>query len=248
MRLGPSLAAACVLLAAVLAAQDTPRGPDGGTTHRVSGVEVLNIPGKPFSAKTSTDWTRTLDNGSTQTLHLDARLARDSEGRVYRERHNFVPAGSSRSAPLYEIDLFDPVRRTRTLCNGRTQVCVVTGFRPQTAFAVTPEGTYLDGTRTLTRDQLGTDTVEGIPVIVTRETWTVSAGAAGNDQPMVSTREFWYSDDLETNLAVTRLDPVEGKQVIRLSEISRSEPDPHLWDIPIGFTVRDERAAAPPSR
>jgi hypothetical protein len=65
---------------------------------------------------------------------------------------------------------------------------------------------------------------------------------------MVSTREFWYSDELQTNLAVTRIDPREGKQVIRLFDISRAEPDSHLWDIPVGFTVRDMRASAHRSR
>jgi hypothetical protein len=53
---------------------------------------------------------------------------------------------------------------------------------------------------------------------------------------------------LQTNLAVTRIDPREGKQVIRLFDISRAEPDSHLWDIPVGFTVRDMRASAHRSR
>jgi hypothetical protein len=88
----------------------------------------------------------------------------------------------------------------------------------------TPEGSYQNGTRTLTREHLASDTIEGIYVL--------------------GTRAFWYSDELQTNLAVRRIDPMLGKQAIRLSGISRSEPDPHLWDVPIGFTVRDLRADA----
>jgi hypothetical protein len=42
---------------------------------------------------------------------------------------------------------------------------------------------------------------------------------------------------------VTRIDPRDGKQVVRLVEFSQSEPDPHTFDIPEGYTVRDGRAA-----
>jgi hypothetical protein len=42
---------------------------------------------------------------------------------------------------------------------------------------------------------------------------------------------------------VTRIDPVEGTQVIRLSGIQVGEPDPHLFALPIGYSARDERSA-----
>ena len=67
------------------------------------------------------------------------------------------------------------------------------------------------------------------------------AGAAGNDREVVTTREIWYAEELKTNLAVTRYLPLEGKQVVRLSHIARTEPDGHLWDVPIGFSIRDMR-------
>ena len=243
MRCTVYLAAGCVLLASLALAQEPLRGPDGRTTSHVSGVEVLAIPGAPFSAKDSIDWTRTLEDGSTMTLHLDAFLARDGQGRIYRERHNFVPANAKTPAPLYEIHLYDPVARTQMLCNGRTYQCVLTDYKPQTPFVTTPEGVYNRGTTTLRREHLGADVIDGIAVDGTRETMTINAGVAGNERAYISTKEFWYSSELQTNLAVTRSDPAAGKQVIRLSKISRSEPDAHLWDVPVGFKVRDMRGA-----
>jgi hypothetical protein len=234
----------CLLLACAAAAQEPLRGPDGGTRTHVSGVVLLPVPGKPFYAKTSTDWTRTLEDGTTMTLHLDAILARDSQGRVYRENHTFVPVNSKKPSPLYEIHIYDPITHTQMRCEARAYRCYVTGYRPTNSFEATPEGPYNNGNSTLTREQLGSDAIEGIYVQGTRETWTVNAGVLGNERPLVSTREFWYSDELQTNLAVTRIDPREGKQVIRLSGISRAEPDPHLFDVPIGFTVRDLQASA----
>jgi len=44
-------------------------------------------------------------------------------------------------------------------------------------------------------------------------------------------------------MLVTRIDPREGKQVVRLSDLALGEPDPHMFDIPPGYTVRDERAS-----
>ena len=79
----------CFLLLSVFAvgasaAQETERGPDGGTTYHVTGVELLPIPNEPFSAHSRTDWTRTLEDGSTVKLYLEANLARDSQGQIGR--------------------------------------------------------------------------------------------------------------------------------------------------------------------
>ena len=63
----------------------------------------------------------------------------------------------------------------------------------------------------------------------------------GNDQAITSSREFWYSPDLKTNLAVTRKDPREGTAVIHVTIFSRAEPDPAIFAIPPGFTVQDDR-------
>jgi hypothetical protein len=224
-----------------LPAQDALRGPDGGTTTRVSGVELLAIPGVPFSGKSNIEWTRTLEDGSQVTVHLEANLARDSRGRIYRERRAFVPANSDQPSRLEQIHIYDPVTRSQFLCTLITYRCVRTSYSPQTFFNAKPVGWNANNTRYLAREELGSDVIDGQSVIGTRETTTTSAGALGNDHPLVSTREFWYSAELQTNLAVTRDDPREGKQVIRLKGLSVSEPNPELFKVPIGYTVVDER-------
>ena len=96
-----SFVTGCVLCTGLVAAQEPSRGPDGRTSVHVSGIEVLPIAGKPFSGKDCIEWTRTLEDGTTVALHLEAVVARDSQGRIYRERHNFVPANSHDTSPLY---------------------------------------------------------------------------------------------------------------------------------------------------
>ena len=223
-------------------AQDSLRGPDGGTSTHVSGVVVLSIPGKPFSARTTTEWTQTLADGGTITKRLDASMARDSQGRVYRENHSFVPSASGQKSPLTSIHITDPLAHAQMYCYPRAFQCIVTNYTPQTFFQTQPPGSFDNGNRFLARESLGPKTIEGIYVTGIRETTTVNAGVLGNDQPLVSTREFWYSDELQTNLAVTRNDPREGKQVIQLSDISQAEPDPHTFEVPIGYSVRDDKS------
>jgi len=241
-RSGLLFLAAALLASSAAWAQETERGPDGSTSTHVSGVEVLNIPGKPFSAHSSMDWTRRLEDGSTITQHLDALLARDSQGRVYREKHHFVPANSHTPAPLYELHIYDPVARAQMFWVARALTCFITSYQPRT-FAPAPQpGTSRDGTRTLNRETLGSDTIEGLFEVHTRETVTTEADATGNSQPLTSTREYWYSEELQTNLAVTRMDPRTGRQEIHLSQVARGEPDPHIFEVPVGFHVRDTRS------
>jgi len=227
-------------------AQESLRAPDGGTTYRVSGVDLLAIPDKPFSARTRTDWTRILEDGSTVKVYLEASLARDTQGRMYRERVSFVPEGSNQKSRLNEIMLFDPQAQTRTTCNVASHHCSITAYTPRTSFVPQPVGAFANGTRFLARENLGTDVMEDLNVTRTRETLTINAGTMGNERALVTTREFWYSPEIETNILTIRKDPREGTQVVRLSAISRSEPDVKMFQVPEGYTVQDDRASVVP--
>ncbi len=236
-----ALLLASILLSLPLAAQDSDdgpvRGPDGGTHYSVDGISVRPLPGKPFSGRSTTEWTRTLEDGSVVTTHLFTVVARDSQGRIYREGHKFVPATSNEQSKLIRFKILDPITHTRTICYVATHRCEVTGYQASTNFALRTPGPFDEGKRLLTRESLGSDTMDGINVTGSRETITINAGVVGNSQPLVTTREFWYSPDLQVNLSITRKDPREGTQVVRVSELSRSDPDPALFKVPDGFVI-----------
>lgn len=101
-----------LILGCTLAAQESDepsRGPDGGTHIRVEGIRVLPLAGKPFSGRSTTEWTRTLEDGTVVATRLFAMVARDSQGRIYRERRHFVPADSGLQSALTHILIYDPV-------------------------------------------------------------------------------------------------------------------------------------------
>jgi hypothetical protein len=107
-----------------------------------------------------------------------------------------------------------------------------------------PVGPFDNGKRELTRESLGSDVIDGLNVAGTRETISINPGVVGNSQPLVTTREFWYSPDLQVNLSVTRKDPREGSQVIHVVDLSRAEPDPAMFQAPAGFVVETPRGSA----
>lgn len=247
MKLG-TLLAAFFLTVSCLFAQDSDelmRGPDGGTTYHVDGISVRPLPGQPFSGRGTTEWTRTLQDGSVVTTHLFAMVARDSQGRIYREGRNFVPVNSDQEPKRYRFKIADQTTHTLTICMVASRSCNVTNYFAPTSFTLRPVGPFDDGKRTLARESLGNDVMDGISVVGTRETITINAGVIGNSQALSITREFWYSPELQVNLAITRKDPREGTQVVRVHEVSRSEPDPNLFKVPEGYAIHDLRNNAP---
>jgi hypothetical protein len=122
-----------------------------------------------------------------------------------------------------------------------TRRCTITDYHRSTSFTPQPAGPFDNGKRDLTRESLGTDVIDGLNVVGTRETITINVGVVGNSQPLVTLKEFWYSPDLGVNLAVTRKDPREGTQEIRVLDLSRTEPDPTMFQIPAGYVVQDNR-------
>ena len=168
-----ALLLASFLICLPLAAQDSDepsRGPDGGTRYFVDGISVRPLPGKPFSGRSETEWTRTLEDGTVVTTHLFAMVARDSQGRIYREGHKFVPANSNEQSKLYRFMISDPITHTRTTCYVATHRCEVTGYHAATSFVPRPPGPFDEGKRVLARENLGNDVMDGINVVGSRET------------------------------------------------------------------------------
>jgi hypothetical protein len=230
----------CTLLSGTLIAQESDqpsRGPDGGTQTRVEGISVLPLPGKPFSGRSTTEWTRTIEDGSVIKIHLFAMVARDSQGRIYRERHHFVPADSNRESELTHITIYDPVSHTQTECSVQTHLCNTRGYYAPITFRLRPAGPLPSGKGSISRESIGDDAIDGLDVVGSRETISLNPGVVGNSQPLISTREFWYSPELQVNLAITRKDPREGTQVIRVDALSRGDPDRALFQIPPGFKL-----------
>ena len=89
------------------------------------------------------------------------------------------------------------------------------------------------------REDLGTQTVEGVEAAGTRTTLTIPAGEIGNERPIEIVTERWYSKDLQTTVMSRRSDPRTGETIFRLTNINRNEPAGNLFEVPSDYKVTE---------
>ena len=92
------------------------------------------------------------------------------------------------------------------------------------------------------REQLGTQTIEGVKADGVRSTLTIPAGKMGNERPLVVTSERWFSPELGVVVLSRHSDPRLGTSTYRLTNIDRREPAAALFEIPAGY-AKDEGPA-----
>jgi hypothetical protein len=97
----------------------------------------------------------------------------------------------------------------------------------------------LSGQGEVNRESLGTQTIEGVQAEGTRITFTIPAGKIGNERPIVTVNERWYSPELQAVVMSKNLDPRTGDTIYRLTNISRSEPDASLFQVPADYTIKE---------
>jgi hypothetical protein len=90
------------------------------------------------------------------------------------------------------------------------------------------------------KEDLGTQTLEGVNAVGTKITVTIPAGQIGNERAIEIVDERWFSPDLQTTVMTRHSDPRSGEVVYRLTNISRTEPDHSLFEVPADYTLREE--------
>ncbi len=209
--------------------------------QNVSGIAISALPGMPFTGQQTIVWTHQVGD-KTVTARLSGAVARDSQGRTYREGHRFTVDPVDPRSTLLGITLRDPVGGTTTDCDISAHFCRITASPAATVAKVA------SGSVQTTREDLGSQVIGGLPVTGTRITKSVEWNAPDDTQSTdkidvgASTIEAWRSDDLKADLSELRKYPSGEVQDVHLAIISRGEPDPKIFAAPKGFIVRDERA------
>jgi hypothetical protein len=245
------IVAPILLTLALLNAQsvaNAPALPDGGVRERLISIFIPALAEAPFTANVNTEWVKYLGNGSRITLKNHRMIARDKTGRIFQERRWFVPDNSKQESFVTQIEITDPATQQQYICEPQPKVCQLEYHAVPTA----PQGQRAP--QSTGQQSLGTQTIAGLEAVGTRETIVIAVGAIGNDSPIESKREFWYSKQLGLNLLSLRDDPRFGTQRFELSDITLGDPDPKLFAPPEGFKVLDLRkqtevdSSAPPSQ
>ena len=89
-------------------------------------------------------------------------------------------------------------------------------------------------------EKLGGKTIAGVYAEGTRLTVTYPVGFFGNDKPIITYHETWMSSDLKIVLLSVEDDPRTGTRVTEVTNLDRGEPNPALFQVPEGYTIKDQ--------
>jgi hypothetical protein len=91
-------------------------------------------------------------------------------------------------------------------------------------------------------ENLGDQTIDGIHATGTRLVTTIPAGRIGNEQPILVTSERWYSPALKAAIMTKHSDPWAGELTTHLTDVSTSEPEASLFQVPGDYQIVDDQA------
>jgi hypothetical protein len=231
-------------------------GPNGfnGTAHFSSTHKYAPLPvvtKAPYSAEQITERVQTLADGSHITQQsLPTKLSRDSYGRVRTEYRLFGAINSPKHNPdaPFIIEITDPVANVKYTFDSIDKIAhrQQLPLTPQAANSqavspgTTPQPPPDPSRPQWKRDPLPDQIIEGLTAQGTRTTMTQPAGWRGNDQPLSTISENWWSPELQIEVLSKNTDPRFGERTQKLINISRAEPSPELFEPPSGFTIVEE--------
>ncbi len=200
----------------------------------------------PFSADVVNITDRILPDGNRIHQETRGKTMRDSQGRTREE----IPTPDSAGGNISLIVISDPVQQKFITLDPNTktaQVRELHRFNPvanstkpgvPNVTAVVPQ----DGNQpqvSHSTERLGTRNIEGLNATGTRYTAKFPAGAMGNERPLTTMIDTWYSAELNTMVLTLREDPQSGKSTRRLENIQRGEPDITLFEVPPDYSVNE---------
>ena len=242
----------------------------GGPLPANAPVIPTTIKNAPFSAVVITQYDRVLGNGNHIHRETRGKVYRDDQGRVRTETEFATPGNGGEQ--FLRVTILDPVQHTVTHLDPRNKIATVTHTGPAVAtsdVALAPKhGTMVMATplndsgqpsgppmkiqtehsgasagAAAKTESLGAKSIEGVEAVGTKTTRTISAGAMGNTEPIVSVSDSWYSRDLQVVVLNETDDGQSGHNSMKLVDIVRAEPNPQLFLIPPDYTVKESNAA-----
>lgn len=236
------------------------RGPGGPGFGGPFGMELLGfgglrggktVTGAPFTASAVSESNRTLADGTKISQKVQSTLYRDAQGRIRKE--TTLPAigpVAASGTPKSLVFIRDPVAGTGFILDANNKVAHK--LPPRSHETAEANSTASDtagkgwrgnpGGANVTKEPLGSQTINGIVAEGTRYTRTIPAGHMGNDKPVTIVSEEWYSPDLQIIVQSKRSDPFVGETTYNVTNIQRSPPAATLFTVPSDYTVKD----APP--
>ena len=190
----------------------------------------------PYCAEKRNVRTLTQPDGTKKTEeYAPSKTCRDSAGRSRLEYPVWLQPGGPPVGPL-EILIRDPVAHARYVVYAVNK----TVYRQEMPETRTVHPPVRGGSGGGNVEDLGTQTMEGLPVEGRRFVKDIPAGSEGNDTSFIRTFEEWWSPELGVYVLQKSSDLVKGELVHQMVHISRGEPDAEMFRPPADYAVVDE--------
>jgi hypothetical protein len=182
----------------------------------------------------------------------DEKWARDSAGRTYSEDRPESQVGDGLPHGIYSAQITDPVARTITSWDSLKKEAVVFHMpeprRPGEVPSRSSDAGKLDDPlpdkcedRSWQKaEALGTKTIKGLTVVGKRVTSCVLANTDKGWPRRITVSEFWDAAGLGIPVLNSLNDPYVDSFTDEMTGIEFGEPDPALFQIPAGYTIRDQ--------
>jgi hypothetical protein len=221
--------------------------------------------GAPFSAQRTEESVQTLGDGTHITNKSSVLYSRDSAGRVRREDDEWITIYDPVAGVSYRLNKknhtgskvelvyglaakikLDEVDQTLARMLKEDAEKALNESKEQQGNAVTitsdgPNGRVYSLKRSGAEESLGSQVVNGVMADGKRFTSTIPAGDFGNDRPIQTVTESWYSPELHITILFKRSDPRDGDVVTQYTNIQRAEPNAGLFQLPAGYTLVKEK-------
>lgn len=214
----------------------------GASARTALDVFVTPIPNAPFRGAINVERSFVQQDGSIVNFKTIRDIGRDSRGRIYNESRGFIPVSSTQTPQVVTILLYDPQTRISTILNPRERVFRTQtvnrppGTGPPALLYASPVANSMPPNQFTREEDLGIHEMEGVPAHGVREIQIIAPENSGTGKEIIITDEYWYSEDLRINLVIKHSDPRTGGVTMRVTQVTRTEPDPALFEIPDGYT------------
>jgi hypothetical protein len=233
------------------------------------------VKGAPYSAVADTEMIQLLIDGNQISHKMTSKIYRDSQGRTRREESFPAMGALiiNGSQPHSVVFISDPVSGSDYVLEPENKIArkmpslPADGITTNKMFVMgaTVSGPGDLGVKSVhvsggagvsvsmpeesrfqtSVESLGQQSIEGVVAEGKRSTTTIPAGAMGNQRPISTVIEEWFSPELQVTILNTTKDPRIGETTYRLTNIQRAEPPATLFTLPADYTVKDVDKSPP---
>jgi len=205
--------------------------------------------GQPFTLTEKVTTVKQAADGTTFTSLQEIVKYRDSEGRT---RQTTKMIGANGSPRIIQDAIEDPVGHQYIVLNPAMQTATVNHSNPpkepsaprpisdeQRAAQAEKIKAFHAANGDFIHETLAGKQIAGVYAVGERVTHIVPAGKEGNDREFKVIMETWMSPDLKIQLYQSMQDPRIGTMTHEVTDLSRADPDPSIFQVPAGYKVKD---------